>query len=665
MELNFRQVHLDFHTSEHIEGIGENFNKKQFQQALIKGHVNSITVFSKCIHGWSYHPTKVNKIHPHLKFDLLGAQLEACKEIGVNSPVYISAGWDERACSEHPEWVSRTAADRAFWDNDFMEPTFHYLCYNTGYLNLLIEEIAEVMERYHPNGIFLDMSCIHPCYCSKCRQDIINRGKDPRDMDAVMEQAEMVYAEYAGRTEEIIHKYNPKCRIFHNAGHISKGRRDLVNCNTHLELESLPTGGWGYAHFPMSAAYVMTLDKEYLGMTGKFHSSWGEFGGFKHPNALLYETSLSVAFGAKCSIGDQLHPSGKMDEGTYEIIGKAYGELEKKEEWCKRSKNCADIGILSQEAFDLEVADKSSRCWGDIGANKVMLEGHYLYQFIDMEENLKRFKMVVLPDTIRLNGKLRKKLSDYLAQGGKLLASGQSGLYQEKDKFALDFGVEYLRKNDKCPDYVIPVKSFVTGKTAHVMYEQGYLINNVDGTEMAYRENPFFNRDLLHYSSHQHAPNLEGVRTPGMVKKGNTVYISWEIFSDYGKIGELHQRELIVQAIEELLGDRKTVDVKLPDRGITTLTKQKEQKRYVHHNLFAHTTNRGVLMQDNISHNIEVIEDIIPLYNIPASVCVPEKIVRVYLAPQMKEIPFEQNDNAVSYIIPEICCHQMVVLDYE
>ena len=53
--MNYRQVHLDFHTSEKIEGIGKNFNKTEFQQALIKGHVNSITLFAK----WSANKYKI------------------------------------------------------------------------------------------------------------------------------------------------------------------------------------------------------------------------------------------------------------------------------------------------------------------------------------------------------------------------------------------------------------------------------------------------------------------------------------------------------------------------------------------------------------------------------------------------------------------------------
>ena len=94
--MNFRQVHLDFHTSEKIPGIGSRFSKENFQKALKTGHVNSITVFAKCHHGWAYHPTQANQMHPHLDFDLLGAQIAAAHEIGVKTPVYLSAGLDEK-----------------------------------------------------------------------------------------------------------------------------------------------------------------------------------------------------------------------------------------------------------------------------------------------------------------------------------------------------------------------------------------------------------------------------------------------------------------------------------------------------------------------------------------------------------------------------------------
>ena len=73
-----RQIHLDFHTSEHIPGVGSRFSKKQFQEALKAGNVNLINIFAKGHHSWCYYPTKAGKVHPTLEIDLLGQQIEAC-----------------------------------------------------------------------------------------------------------------------------------------------------------------------------------------------------------------------------------------------------------------------------------------------------------------------------------------------------------------------------------------------------------------------------------------------------------------------------------------------------------------------------------------------------------------------------------------------------------
>ena len=81
-----RQVHLDFHTSEHLFDIGNKFSKEQFQSTLKLAHVDAVNLFAKCHHSWFYYPTKAGNIHPNLNFDLLGSQIEACKEIGVKVP---------------------------------------------------------------------------------------------------------------------------------------------------------------------------------------------------------------------------------------------------------------------------------------------------------------------------------------------------------------------------------------------------------------------------------------------------------------------------------------------------------------------------------------------------------------------------------------------------
>jgi len=89
----------------------------------------------------------------------------------------------------------------------------------------------------------------NPCYCQACIKTLRSQGKDPRDEKAVIELAEQVYLDYADKVNELINKIKPGCSVFHNAEHVPQGRKDIIYTNSHLELESLPTGGWGMIIF--------------------------------------------------------------------------------------------------------------------------------------------------------------------------------------------------------------------------------------------------------------------------------------------------------------------------------------------------------------------------------------------------------------------------------
>ncbi len=338
-----------------------------------------------------------------------------------------------------------------------MKPVYHEFCMNTPYLDLLLDQIEEVVRNYDADGIFLDIVGARQCYCQYCVQELRELGKDPRDQQAVTELGEKVFRNYALKVKDRIHRIKPDMPIFHNSGHIRRGRRDLLYFNTHLELESLPTGGWGYDHFPLSARYAQTVGLDYLGMTGKFHTSWGEFGGFKHPNALRYETALSLANGARCSIGDQLHPDGIMDEATYALIGTAYKEVATKEPWCTDVSSVADVALLSLEAVHAQqqTEDSASAGLSDAGAVRMLLEGKILFDVLDLEADFERYKVLILPDGVRMTFELEKKLSDYTANGGKILATGSSGL-RDTGQFGIDFGVKWLEENRYRPDYFHP-----------------------------------------------------------------------------------------------------------------------------------------------------------------------------------------------------------------
>ena len=147
-----RQVHLDFHTSEHIPDIGASFSKDQFQEALQIGHVNHINIFAKGHHSWSYYPTQVGMVHPNLDFDLLGSQIEACHEIGVKCPIYFTVGWSANDAEMHPEWCVRkqNGSFAGRWNAkagpEDPLPGFSWklLCPSGSYHKMILDKLAEV-----------------------------------------------------------------------------------------------------------------------------------------------------------------------------------------------------------------------------------------------------------------------------------------------------------------------------------------------------------------------------------------------------------------------------------------------------------------------------------------------------------------------------------------
>lgn len=661
--LRFRQIHLDFHTSPHIHGIGGKFDRKAWQETLKAAAVDSITVFSKCHHGWSYHPTKIGKIHPHLDFDLLRAQYDATKEAGINAPIYLSAGIDNAASYEHPEW-REIGADGTYtgWAKPVLQAGFHTMDFHSPYLDYLCAQIREAVELFPEcDGIFLDI-ILQTESCGRWSLDFMKEhGLDPAKEADRKESSRLALEKYYQRTTEAAKSVRADMPVFHNSGHIPRGRHDILPHFTHLELESLPTGGWGYDHFPMSAKYACNLPLDFIGMTGKFHTTWGEFGGYKHPNALRYECAAMLAFGAKCSIGDQLHPSGAIDRSTYEIIGEAYREVRDKESWCAGAQQVFDVAILSSEAESRTHREALS----DEGACRVLLESHFLFGLIDRTMDFSNYKALLLPDDIRVDSELKARLDAYLAQGGKLILSGESGLWKDRPEFAFDIGAEYLGLSPFFPpegetnrghDYVLPLAEFRAPflSSPQVMYERSHRIRVTDGESLGAVHDPFFNRTWEHFCSHQHAPNRE--EPSGFdcgARKGGVLYFSHPVFRHYRANGAVASREFIVRSIRAFLGEGLRVKTNLPSTARITLTAQPQHNRHVLHLLYAPTINRG---------KVEIIEELPLLRDIVVSIDLPRAAVTARLVPDGPELAVEKNGTHITIHVPDFSCHQMIEL---
>ncbi len=665
--LRFRQVHLDFHTHGDIPHIGEKFSKRRFQEALKVGHIDSITLFSKCHHGYSYHPTTVGKKHPHLKFDLLARQIDACREIDVRCPIYLSAGVDEFAAMEHPDWVVKNREGRTYDPLD--AGWFKLLRFNSPYLDYLCAQIEEVVQRWPDNdGIFLDIIGLREDYSEGALREMKTFGLNPALKSDVETYAQRVLLRYYERTTAAATSARKDTPVFHNGGHIPVGATRFNFFNSHFELESLPTGGWGYDHFAFSARYAATQPRDYLGMTGKFHTTWGEFGGFKRPAALRYECAAMLAYGAKCSIGDQLHPNGEMNLDTYRLIGAAYAEVEAREPWADNVRPVARIGLVSADQNQQIARGHGCVSLADEGAARMLLELHLPFLVLDENTKWDGFDLIVLPDTLVLTNATLAKAKKFLAAGGKLLAAGSALLNADRTAFAIDPGAKLLGRSACDPDYLeatdltpgVPVRSPV------VIHGGAYEVKPSPKTRVLVgRRESYFNRTWEHFCSHQHAPDAPGDASPAATLNKNIAWFAHDIFTRYRQYGQPLYRDFVIAAIDQLLGGKRPVVTSLPTDGRVNLLEQPKQKRFIAHLLYAPKSVRGANTTKGWENrSLEVIEDLVPLQDVSVAVQVPRKVKTARLVPEDVTLPFTQNDGVVSFTVPEFTAHAMIELTY-
>jgi len=651
-KLPTRQVHLDFHTSPLIPDVGRQFDKAQFQAALREGNLNSITIFAKCHHGLCYYPTKVGTPHPTMPegFDLTGAMMDAAHEIGVAAPVYITMGWSVVDAQQHPEWCMRREDGSIMYTNndpdapsDAPRPLCSWtnLCPNSPYGQHVLDTAREVVERYKElDGLFFDIVYLdRACYCPSCLAGMKAEGLDPANRADAEEYYRRVHLRFMAECDRILHEKHPEATLFFNSGGAEIYRPEYHAGQTHYEMEDLPTAWGGYDKMPPRASFMSRYPKEYLGMTGKFHTAWGEFGGYKNPDALTFEVLMMAMYGAKCSIGDQMPPNGLMDMETYRLIGKAYRKLEALEPWAYPAASTATLGVYLCGSAD-----------SDEGLHSMLLESHIDFDIVMPGDDLSRFRALVLPDCVQLSDGEADRIRAFVQDGGAVVFSAASAL--KDGAFQLDAGADYEGTAAYLQDYCCPGKELPLpfGNAPFLCYEAAQRTAVRDGEVLAQVYEPWFDRTYGAYCSHRNTPyRSEPAAHPAAVRKGSVVYLAHPLCRLYHREGAQLFREVFIRALRLVYQPRYTVG--LPSAGRTRLTWQEQEKRYIFHAAYASPIQRG---------STSVIEDIVPLHEVTVRLETPGDVKSVRLVPQNEELPVEMENGWLKLTIPVLQCHQAV-----
>lgn len=619
-------IHLDFHTPAFQREVGDDWDAEAFAATLADANVDSVTFFAKGCHGSTYYDSEVGPKHPHLDFDMLGEAIDACHDRDIGVLAYYTVAWDNLPGEANPDWYQRDGEGNKL-NAETREDRWEYLCLNSPYTEEVIHpHVREILE-YDVDGFWFDILLYHEdaCTCRYCTESMRTLGMDPDDPEDRRRHRAKVCRDFADRTTQMVKDYDEDLVVTYNHRLGLGLTADLYDTMDYLVIESLPSG-WGYMHTPMHARYTRNYDRLTQGMTGAFHKVWGDFGTVKHENQLKYELSTSLIHHLPVSVGDQLRPRGVLEESKYDVIGDAFAFA--KERKLPQADPLRDVAVVfpghhdpagQQASMDPDNPEMSAQ--GAVSATKLLAETHQQFDVLDehfANDILGEFDVAVLPNTGPLDEETLDSLRSFVADGGKLVATGTSTLAEDGFGLGDVFGVTSRGRLPYTTAYLDP-GPYADGLPEMECVSYGPFQSiatdgaEARGTVVA----PTTERSETRRFSHYQAPPERRLDVPAITHNeygdGEAVYVGTNLFTQYYQ-EDYHGHRRLLDNLVTSLQDERTLAADAP-ASVELNAMTTGDATYLHATNY-HTSRAG--------EPISQITEVPPLSDVTATVRVPD-----------------------------------------
>lgn len=625
-------IFYDFHTMPTHPEVGKDFDCDAIAEQIKRCGADFVVFPARCNLGTAYYNTQLGIRHASLEYDLLLKLAEAMHKRDIQISAYINAGLSHEEGLLHREWTTVTPDGRAYAEPMEGNHFFRRMCYNSGYAEHLLGMVGELLE-YPIDGFFFDCFSPAPCIGVECIREMRKLNMD------VNAFADFTRLRFARRLSERIKGSGKDYLIYFNGVPFE----DQLDLATYLEYECLPTGGWGYESLQFNARRIRTLGMPVLNMTGRFHESWGDFGGIRTRASLIYDCLTGLGNAMRTTIGDHFHPRGDMNMPVYDLIADIYGELTPLQPWLNDAAAVTDIAVVLPAKTFVYNSESGARTQQHIqagrGACRMLIELKKQFDVISADQDFSKYKMLILLDQLRLDAELTARIQDFIAAGGKIIASGWSGLRQDAAQFALPeaWGVEFIADSPHDPAY-FSIREKIDGvpDMPVTLYDKGTAVKAISADIVADIIAPYFNRHFDQEHAYLYLPPNKADGTAALTINAQVAHFSHPIGISYFNHAQVPLRNLLGSVIDKLLPQPLLKVENLPSYGRATVTTQ-DNRRIVW--LTAYVPERR-------GAKIDMIEEGSIVQNVKLALRTDGlKISKVYTAPDRKPVEFEIKDD--------------------
>ncbi|MCA0454375.1 MAG: beta-galactosidase trimerization domain-containing protein [Chloroflexi bacterium] len=676
-----------------LRGIATRFEPEQLIREFDRARINAVVVFAKCQFGNFYYNTQIGHKHVGLgDQDFLGEMIHHAHRHNIRVIAYYSNMWDTEAARLHPDWMAEEADGRYSYNR---WPTMSLL---SPYRDLVHAHLTELTTHYEIDGLWSDILSDLPSFDRYSRAAFEGKYGQPMPrsvgeagwLNLIRWQQDMLY-DYLEGCYKVVKSIRPEVAYivnFYGTPYAASSQGLSFKHQTLSDMGS--TEGyteWQGLIFPGFAARYMRSAK--LGgpfeiLTGRFVHTW-DF--TVRPLAQMrFEAFSVVANGGAVSIDDEPYQDGRLEPVVYDHIENIYSEIERREPALLGAEPLRYAALyVSQKARELDeilnpVKAPASSMMLDskfnatdtdllpawMGLYKALTESHIPVEIVDDRPEsfatLSRYKVIYLSNILTLSTAEIEALRTYVANGGAIIATGATSLYDEQGNRLANFdladlfGVDYVRRGTFTFPYLQFHDSPLTEGAVRrplphytALWEVKPNVANVGVA--ATRRNPLIETSgETYYHNNQPPPDVDTgepvvvYRTYG---KGRVVYAAASPESNYARLGHEPYRRLIANMVTWAAGTLPPVRAEgLLNTEI--VTNQLGGDLIVH--LVTGFPQRAVRF--GYHRSSDTIEEIITLHNVRLTI--PSTTTAVYRVPSGESLPITRAENAATITIPTV-----------
>lgn len=655
------KLHIDFHTPEGADSLCKEFDCQDIVSKVKNAGFSAIQIFTKGHFGYSYYPTLVGKMHPHLDFDLFGNLANAFVKEKIKVIAYYSLRPDNYQAQCNPAWkISEIKANNGF---NHVEDG-NAMCFQSPYIEKnVLPQIKEIFETYPVSGMFFDFGRSNGyCGCSNCQQAFFRaHGMELPDNDDYQSPAWETYKQWKRLEQERVeiklyeamHSINSDAMLEINYSYTLRNPKKVPDYYGMVTMDVLENDYYGL-NVSLNAKYLAGLNRPWDIMTTRMVNWWGDWN-LKPINSLLYQNAVILAHGGRTFLGDRADVNWKLDDTIYDYFKQVNDFIKVRADICFDAEPVPYVGVFhdmdNYNATPSAANDHLDKLFAIKGAHKALVMKHVHHLILNndsLKEYLPKLQMLILPDLEVINDESAEQICEYVLNGGVVI--GSNGCI-DNSKLQTLFGVK--SKSEFPRGYLLPEKNKLdqTCTDFPISIPGKFRIVELAGaTEIMKCCKPAYDSgEMLKFGSADKKQSFPGL-TINNTGKGKAIYCVADIFTTYWQKNIPALKHLIGNIVKEY-APVQIIEIEAPECVEIVLMK-KNNNQIVHLlNYQQERTEKGIMA---------LMDDFIPIHNIKVKLYSKEKISKVIQVPENIALEWEQTDNYVCFNVPELQIHQAV-----